>query len=277
MFWRRTVPKFIDAFLDAFSKRLCYGCSKKYTEGYYCDFCLEGLKFTWTKEGMSRKYLDFDYIELAQILELDLPLYPKIFSTTKYNDMTKDLIRDFKYRKPHLAEFWAKWLYDYWTKHADWILSELKWEQLDKSQHQVVGKVDIYISPVPMHAKKEARREYNQAKLLAEDFANCFEASQHYLMQTKHGLQLLELNSVSLMPAMFERVKETPSLFNKSKFERLEILDGAFALKHDLNLNPENQAVVLLLDDISTTGATFLELFKLMNLDAEIVFLSLCS
>lgn len=274
---RIAFAKFIDKFLDAFSKRLCYGCNKTYTEGYYCNFCLERLKFTWSKEGMSRKYLDFDYIELAQILDLDLPLYPKIYSTTKYNDLTKALIRDFKYRKPHLAEFWAGCLYEYWSLHADWILSELAWGQIDKTNYEAAGNLDIFVASVPMHPSKEARRNYNQASLLAQDFCKQFDLGARYLMQTSSGLKLLELDSVKYLPDLILRIKDTPSLFNKSKFERLEILQDAFALNPDIELDSKDHSLLLVLDDISTTGATFLEIFKILKSKTEVVFLSLCS
>jgi predicted amidophosphoribosyltransferase len=274
-----TIAKYFERFLNSFSLRLCSGCSKVYADDYYCEFCLERLKYSWLKQNYSRKYLDFDYQELEDILEENF--YPRIYKATKYDDATKALIRHFKYRKPFLSEFWARFLYNYWTLHADWILSELSIGDIEtyKSADLPLSKLDIYISAVPMYAGKQKKRGYNQAALLAEDFTEIFDLSQKYLAQTTQGLVQLELASVNFVPDLLVRVKDTPSLFNKAKYQRLEIVKDAFVF--DASLLPEttNEQLVLLLDDISTSGASFMELGKVINrsgYSGDLVFLSLC-
>lgn len=269
----------VEDFLNAISLRLCSSCSKAYADDYYCDFCMERLKFTWGKEGYSRKYLDFDFIELTQLLDLDLPLYPRIYTATKYDDATKALIRHFKYRKPFLSKFWARFLYDYWCLHANWILSELSFYELAQEREDLPEvSLDLYIVPVPMFEAKKKRRKYNQAELLARDFAELFDLSQKYLMQTAQGLAWVSFKSVTCAPDLLIRVQDTPSLFNKAKYERLEILQDVFAV--DQSLLPSSESLVLVLDDISASGSTFMEIFKTMNQSAfqgELVFISLCA
>lgn len=91
--------------------------------------------------------------------------------------------------------------------------------------------VDL-IAPVPMHASRLAERGYNQAQLLAEQFAQ-----QAGLPCAPHAVQ---------------RWRFTPSQVGLGRAERLENVKDAFEADPSLVQN----RTVLLVDDVYTTGAT---------------------
>lgn len=90
--------------------------------------------------------------------------------------------------------------------------------------------IDI-ILPVPLHKKKLKQRGYNQSELLLESF-----------YQTK----LVNLNVI-------ERIIDTPSQTTKNFKERMENLENVFICN---NKNLIKNKVVLVIDDVFTTGAT---------------------
>ena len=66
------------------------------------------------------------------------------------------------------------------------------------------------------------------------------------------------------------RVKDTPTQTNLSKTERLQNITGAFKC---INKSAVKNKVVLLVDDVYTTGATFNEASKiLLNAGAKQVY-----
>ena len=89
------------------------------------------------------------------------------------------------------------------------------------------------IIPVPLHPKKERKRGYNQAHLLAK------------------GLQ--EVVNIPIDCDMLVRNEHSRSQTTKSKIERISSLDTAFAVNHE---KTNQYRHVLLIDDVITTGAT---------------------
>ena len=92
--------------------------------------------------------------------------------------------------------------------------------------------VDVFV-PVPLHAKKEHKRGYNQSLLLAEGLA----------MQMK----------ARVMPDVLIRKIYTSTQTKKSRYERWENVKDIFELKKGQRLAGKH---VLLVDDVITTGAT---------------------
>jgi ComF family protein len=86
------------------------------------------------------------------------------------------------------------------------------------------------VVPVPLHPSRRAERGFNQSDLLARDVADAL------------GLALADA---------LERVRPTPSQTGLSPTERTTNVRGAFAARRELP-----GAVVLLVDDVCTTGAT---------------------
>lgn len=119
---------------------------------------------------------------------------------------------------------------------------------------ELIGKVD-YISYIPMDPKSEYRRGFNQVKLLAEELST-----------------LLDLPVISILYKN-RRTKEQ----NKLSFEaRKDNLKGSFSLVKDCNISNK---IVLLIDDLITTGTTMEEAIKtISSLDrVEVIGLVLAS
>jgi ComF family protein len=102
----------------------------------------------------------------------------------------------------------------------------------DLQQTDWIRTVDVII-PVPLHAKKEAVRGYNQSVLIGEGMCNIL----HIPVNNK----------------VLKRVRHTESQTQKSRAERLENMKDAFVVKDAAAIKDKH---VLLIDDVLTTGAT---------------------
>ena len=109
-------------------------------------------------------------------------------------------------------------------------LAEKMNEQWDK--YVDLAEADCLI-PVPLHRKKYKQRGYNQSELLARQLAR---------------LRGLSLDTTSLI-----RSRNTPSQTQFGREGRLQNMSGAFTC-----VNPQDVKgkVILLIDDVATTGAT---------------------
>lgn len=90
-----------------------------------------------------------------------------------------------------------------------------------------------FIVPVPLHPKREKKRGYNQAKIIADGISESTS---------------IPLNSTNLVRTIYN-----PTQTKKSKNQRWENVKGIFEVK-DTNLFREKH--ILLVDDVITTGST---------------------
>lgn len=142
-----------------------------------------------------------------------------IFVWGNYNGSLKRAIAAMKYEnQPQIANIFGHWLGE------TWLLN----------QPQETLKEKLIVIPIPMHPKKQKKRGFNQAELIAKGFCK---------------ITGLKLNSQIL-----QRNKETQPQFSLSFSERQENLADAFTVnpKYQRSCNKS----VLLIDDIYTTGAT---------------------
>ncbi len=95
------------------------------------------------------------------------------------------------------------------------------------------------ILPVPLHPDRQRERGYNQAHLLAEQCAQ-------------------EL-SLPLAPNILQRRRATPAQAHLSRVERQHNVTDAFICNKTLPPNVLGRRNILLIDDVSTTGATLQE------------------
>jgi len=97
---------------------------------------------------------------------------------------------------------------------------------------QWINNIDLIV-PVPLHPDKEAGRGYNQSFLIAEGMSKVLK--------------------IPVNNSMLKRIRQTESQTKKSRTERLRNMEGAFVAEYTNNVN---NAHVLLVDDVLTTGAT---------------------
>jgi ComF family protein len=107
-------------------------------------------------------------------------------------------------------------------------------------------KPDCFI-PVPLHWTRELWRGYNQAAILAKEYAN--------------------LANVPVLDCL-SRSRKTPFQSTLNKESRETNVKKAFAIKQD-HFNALTQNItgkhIVLVDDVMTTGATLVEMARLLN------------
>ena len=89
------------------------------------------------------------------------------------------------------------------------------------------------IVPVPLHAKKEALRGYNQTELIANGMSAILD--------------------IPVDTNLLSRTRHTESQTQKTREQRIENMQDAFIVKNPLLYSNKH---VLLIDDVLTTGAT---------------------
>lgn len=98
-------------------------------------------------------------------------------------------------------------------------------------------KDEFAIIPIPLSRKRQRQRGFNQSELIADAFA----------AKTK----------IPLKKGILTKIKETkPQTETKSLNERLLNVQGCFRISAPEKLREKN---IILIDDVTTSGATFLE------------------
>jgi len=140
-------------------------------------------------------------------------------SCGRYEDKLKDFIILYKYRKFRILGT---------------LLAEFAFKTLGKDE-DLWWNVEAVI-PVPLHPVKEKRRGFNQARLIAR--------------------RLADYKNVELMEGYLLKIKNTPPQTSLEANERLKNLKRAFCVRGAEKLEGK---VVLLVDDVFTTGSTLQE------------------
>lgn len=99
------------------------------------------------------------------------------------------------------------------------------------------------LCPVPLHSWRRWRRGYNQSALLAEHLSQ------------RSQIPCLEL---------LKRTRRTPPQVGLNEKQRLENVQGAFALNDSLVFD-FSRGPILLIDDVCTTGATLAECARVLK------------
>ncbi len=104
----------------------------------------------------------------------------------------------------------------------------------------------IVLIPAPLSKERELERGFNQSALICEE-----------LYKIDDG------RSFELRTDILKKVKNTPSQVSiKNKTERIKNLHGVFALE---NKEAIKNRIVVLLDDVTTTGTTLNECAKVLR------------
>ncbi len=183
---------------------LCDHCAKAFhwTEGKTCEKCGKILSADY------RHSLCYDCRELDHAFD-------KGYTCVQYGLYERALLMDYKYNgKGYIGRKLGDILYDRMMQEE---------EEPD------------FIVPVPMHRKKEQKRGYNQAAVMARQLAGRW--------------------GIPYVPKLLERVKKTAPMRGLGAFERYDNLRGAIAVSEkwaDRILGKR----FLLVDDIYTTGST---------------------
>lgn len=142
-----------------------------------------------------------------------------------YKDLICEVIHNFKYNGKK-----------YLAQHLALFMAETF-----KKMEKEILKVDMIV-PVPLHKSKQKERGFNQAELLARELSK---------------ILLIDLNINNL-----KRVKKTKTQTKLNFSERQENLKDAFIVEDKTEFKNK---VLLLIDDVLTTGSTTNNCAKLLK------------
>ena len=197
----------------------CYNAAATSAEGYVCEGCWRNVRFI-VPPMCERCGLPFegeisDVFECANCRELELH-FSRARSAVAAKGMVLDIIHRWKYSQALWFEpFLAKLL----IREALPALKEETWD---------------CIVPVPLHSRKEAEREFNQAEHLAQHLAKA--------------------TGIAARSDLVRRVTPTRTQTALSRKERAENMSRAFAAGPNAPFARGKR--VVLIDDVLTTGAT---------------------
>lgn len=122
------------------------------------------------------------------------------------------------------------------------IIAEKMYDELfeELGEHEVFENfTNPLIIPIPLSKKRMRERGFNQAELIAKEFSVCsqIDIDSHVLIKTKN----------------------TPPQTSLKKAARLKNLIGCFSIQNQDSIRERN---IILIDDITTTGATLREAQK---------------
>ena len=124
-------------------------------------------------------------------------------------------------------------------------LHELLLEELSERLLFDTGGKEVLLIPIPLTKKREHERGYNQSVLLAQSLLT---ADQNTLLTLETGI--------------LKKIRETPTqVSQKSRRERLINLQDAFMVADPSRVDGK---IIVLLDDITTTGATLHEASRVL-------------
>lgn len=230
--------------LDLLFPRRCFGCQKEKTR--LCQTCLSNLP---------RSFCSGE---------------EKIFSVFDYNSpIIKQAIWALKYKRAiDLTETFARAMSDtLFEELADGLVlsprnspSSFSPSNLKEDQG-LAGEAKIILIPVPLSRARYHQRGYNQAEELAK--------------------QMVKLNpeQFALETSLVKKIKDTPTQVSlRDRAKRLANLKGAFEVRpwptgfkvglqgaRKSNFETANGQVIVIIDDVSTTGATINEIRQLLQ------------
>lgn len=200
--------------IETFGTNLCSSCLKtvSFNDGAVCPVC--GRKTPRP--------------EICIECKARAPLYKKAVSPLVYDGGTLKLISKYKNGSAYLKEYFA---------------------DLICAKFENFPKFDCIVY-VPMTKKAERKREYNQAKILAESIS-------------------ARINVPVIKDALI-KTKDTAEQKSLSFKERKQNLSNCFKVEKRAELKDKD---VLLVDDVMTTGATAEAIIeKLLKADAKHVY-----
>lgn len=196
--------------LNLFLPPQCVRCQR--VDVWLCEHCAEGLPLI-TVQTCPRCGRPVSTSGICSVCRSQPLRVNPVRSTFLFEDEIRDLIHALKYRggtsvafavAPKMAQAWRKY-----------------------------EMVSDFLIPVPLHPRRETKRGYNQAYLLAR--------------------ALSWQVDVPLAPHALGRVRNTASQTQLDLEERRRNVAGAFTVAPGLDLTGQR---VTLIDDVATTGST---------------------
>ena len=157
------------------------------------------------------------------------PPLKEIWKLTKYKEGTRDMILDLKFNRQFNK-----------LPALEKILDEAI--NTEPQLLKLLSRVDIAVA-VPLHIDREKKRGFNQVEKIFGEW--------------------LKRNNIPL-DRLLLRTRETAHLYNLNLIERKKEIDGAFKLTEGAEPKVKGK-VILIIDDIFTTGTTMSECAKALE------------
>jgi competence protein ComFC len=204
--WPRNCPFCGCPLADTDPGIVCPACvsSAKLIEPPFCRQCASPFTGTVTGETFVCGYCQ------------DLRFYfSRAVCACRAQGVVRDCILRFKYnREMYFGQHLVNWLVGAAQRWIDW------------------REVDAIV-PVPLHPRKQRRREFNQAEYLAAGLSKTV--------------------NVTVLKRELKRVKDTPTQTKLNAEARMKNLRDAFAVRDGTAFKGKR---LVILDDVFTTGAT---------------------
>jgi len=158
------------------------------------------------------------------------PPYVKATAYGSYESGLRELIHLLKYNQ---------------VRPAASVLGRMLAEAIEDLQPLFAGR-EIFVVPVPLHARKLRERGFNQSELIARA-----------ALKLKPAAPRLQLNA-----SVLERRRETKSQIGLSRHQRRENMRGAFVVVKPHEVTGRD---ILVVDDVFTTGTTVSECARILR------------
>jgi competence protein ComFC len=231
----------------------CAGCGL-WCDELFCDFCRAQLRAI---EAPLCALCGQPFDALAQVLETSLcadcranryhaaPCLGAMRAPLEYSGAIREAIHNFKYKgRTSRAQELSALLHHY-------LMSTLEGRALPVENFRL-------IIPVPLHSWRQWRRGNNQSTLLARALAQQL-AKQH--------------QTPVVVAEVLRRVRHTVPQIELHQRERAANIKDAFALDQTAwsqYSGASESSAVLLLDDVTTTGATLFECARVLTQSTEL-------
>jgi ComF family protein len=157
----------------------------------------------------------------------------------------------YDYRHPVIKK--SLWLFKYkGKKRLASIFAEIIYEKIleELSELSVLENfTEIILIPIPLSPKRYRERGYNQAELICKELIK--------INNLRDGVNLKLENNILIKPKETEHQARI-----KNRNERLQNIIGSFAFRDNNLIKTRN---IILIDDITTTGATLSEARKVLK------------
>lgn len=142
-------------------------------------------------------------------------------------------------------------IYEGITKYLIWDIKYKNKKRLVRVQAKIMADYfkslklnkKFLVLPVPIHENRKKERKYNHMDLIGEEFA--------FYSDLKFNKKFLK------------RTKDTIKQYNLNRQERINNIKNAFELNQKIRIKKDTP--ILIIDDITSTGITLIEIIKLLQ------------
>ena len=231
---------FYNLLLDIFYPKKCLKCRKYGT--YLCNDCFNSILLNTSLTCYRCRRISLGGRTCQQCRnKYNLSTKGILVATEWNNETLQKIIKSLKYKLvKELSQPLGKILADFLILHWD----QISW---------LNSKKKIYFVPIPLHRRRLIERGFNQSELITREMINFLKLSNHWSDNFYYLDQLLIRKKYSYPQAKIANAQT-----------RQRNIKGVFDLRNKNKLDFGNNKelsgeIVVLIDDIITTGATIEE------------------